>query len=134
MTRKTYVGPVPLTAVAIATNRSSSTSISCPSACRRALAWARCSAVVLGVGYQTVIPRPRRAGVFGMLRTTCLWPRNPMRAAVVAPAMTDRTSWPSRSCGPISRPTRASIWGLIARRTTSAPSTASVFEAVVRIP
>ena len=30
--RNTYVGPVPLTAVAIATKRSSSTSISCPSA------------------------------------------------------------------------------------------------------
>ncbi len=72
--------------------------------------------------------------MFGMLRTICLWPRKPMRAAVVAPAMTERTSWPLFSFGPISRPTRASIWGLIARRITSAPATASAFEAVVRIP
>ena len=36
-----------------------------------------------------------------------------------------RTSWPRRRCGPISRPTLASIWGLIPSRITSAPSTAS---------
>ena len=50
------------------------------------------------------------------------------------PASTDSTSWPCRSCGPISRPTRASIWGLTARMMTSAPATASTFEATARIP
>ena len=72
--------------------------------------------------------------MFGMLRTTWSWPRNPISAAVVAPAMTDRTSWPSRRLGPISRPTLASIWGLMARTTTSAPAIASMFEAVTRMP
>ncbi len=69
-----------------------------------------------------------------MLRTTWSWPRIPVRAAVVAPASTLRTSWPRRRCGPISRPTLASIWGLIPSRMTSAPSTASTFEATVRMP
>ena len=35
------------------------------------------------MAYQTVIPLPSRAGVFGMLRTTWSWPRIPIRAAVV---------------------------------------------------
>ncbi len=56
--------------MAIATNFSSSTSISTPSADRSAFAWARCSGVVSGVAYQTVIPWPSWAGVFGMLRTS----------------------------------------------------------------
>ena len=134
ITRKTYVGPVPETAVAMATIFSSSTSISWPRAPSSAAAWARCSSVVSGVAYQTVMPLPSRAGVFGMLRTTWSWPRKPVRAAVVAPARTLSTSWPRRRCGPISRPTLASIWGLIPNRMTSAPSTASVFEATVRMP
>jgi len=70
MTRKTYVGPVPETAVAIATIFSSSTSISTPSVARSAFACSRCSGLVSGVAYQTVIPRPSWAGVFGMLRTS----------------------------------------------------------------
>ena len=57
-----------------------------------------------------------------------------MRARVVAPARTLRTSWPGRRCGRMSRPTRPSIWGLIARITTSAPSTASPLAATARIP
>ena len=73
-------------------------------------------------------PCPSRAGVFGMLRTTWSWPRRPVRAVVVAPARTLRTSWPRARCGPISRPTLASIWGLMPSRMTSAPSTASTFE------
>ena len=36
----------------------------------------RWSSVVSGVAYQTVMPLPSRAGVFGMLRTTWSWPRN----------------------------------------------------------
>ena len=116
ITRKTYVGPVPLTAVAIATNFSSSTSSCLPSAPSRVAACSRCSGVVSGVAYQTVMPLPRRAGVFGIARMTWSWPSVPVRAAVVAPAMTDRTSWPRRRCGPISRPTRPSIWGLIAEQ------------------
>ena len=88
---------------------------------------------VSGVAYQTVMPLPRRAGVLGMLRTTWSWPRIPVRAAVVAPARTLRTSWPRRRCGPISRPTLPSIWGLIPNRMTSAPSTASTLLATVRI-
>ncbi len=55
-------------------------------------------------------------------------------AWVVGPASTETTSWPVRRCGPISRPTRASICGLTARMTTSAPSTASRLEATTRIP
>ena len=66
--------------------------------------------------------------MFGMLRTTWSWPRIPVRAAVVAPARTLRTSWPRRRCGPISRPTLASIWGLIPNRMTSAPLTASTLD------
>ena len=62
------------------------------------------------------MPLPRRAGVFGMLRTTWSWPRSPVSAAVVAPASTLSTSWPRRRCGPISRPTLPSIWGLIAEQ------------------
>ena len=76
---------MPLTAVAIATIFSSSTSSWTPRAPSRAAAWARCSSVVSGVAYQTVMPLPRRAGVLGMLRTTWSWPRMPVRAAVVAP-------------------------------------------------
>ena len=34
--------------------------------------------VVSGVAYQTVMPLPRRAGVFGMLRTTWSWPSVPI--------------------------------------------------------
>ena len=55
-------------------------------------------------------------------------------AAVVAPATIDRISWPSRTWGAMSRPTRTSIWGFTASRTMSAPSTASPLEAVTRIP
>ena len=112
MTRKTYVGPVPLTAVAIATIFSSSTSSWAPSAPSRAAACARCVSVVSGVAYQTVMPLPSRAGVFGMLRTTWSWPRMPVSAAVVAPARTLSTSWPRRRCGPISRPTLRQHLGL----------------------
>ncbi len=118
----------------MATNFSSSTSSSAPRAERIAFAWARWSAVVSGVAYQTVIPRPSWAGVFGMLRTSSRCPSSPSSAVVVAPAITLRTSWPGARCGPISRPTLASICGLTVSRTTSAPATASTLLAVTRMP
>ena len=133
MTRNTYVGPVPLTAVAIATNFSSSTSSWAPSAPSSAAACSRCSSVVSGVAYQTVMPLPSRAGVFGIARMTWSWPSVPVSAAVVAPAMTESTSWPRRRCGPISRPTVPSIWGLIANSTTSASRIASALPGTTRI-
>ena len=51
-----------------------------------------------------------------------------------APAMTLMTSWLRRSTAPARAPTRLSIWGLMPRTTMSAPSTASVFDSVVRMP
>jgi hypothetical protein len=57
-----------------------------------------------------------------------------MSARVVAPARMLMTSWPGSSRPRISRPTRASIWGLIASSTTWAPSTALAFESTVRMP
>ena len=73
---------MPLTAVAMATNFSSSTSISCPSAReQRARPAPRWSSVVSGVAYQTVMPRPSWAGVLGMLRTTWSWPSTSASAA-----------------------------------------------------
>ena len=65
---------MPLTAVAIATNFSSSTCSSAPSAPRRAAVCARCRSDTAGVAYQTVIPRPSWAGVFGIARTMASWP------------------------------------------------------------
>ena len=72
--------------------------------------------------------------MFGIARMTWSWPRVPVRAAVVAPAMTDRTSCPRRRWGPISRPTRPSIWGLMANSTTSAPSIAATLSETTRMP
>src|SRR6476646_5719149 len=57
-----------------------------------------------------------------------------MSALVVAPARTLRTTWPRTSDGPISRPTFASIWGLIPRSTTSAPSIAPRLSPTTRLP
>ena len=88
-----------------------------------------------GVAYQTVMPLPIRAGVLGIARTTWSWPSVATRALVVGPGehRQHELALPAGS-GPISRPTRASIWGLTARMMTSAPATASMFEATVRIP
>ena len=61
---------MPLTAVAMATIFSSSTSSSLPRARSSAAAWVRWVSVVAGVAYHTVMPLPSRAGVLGMLRTT----------------------------------------------------------------
>ncbi len=81
------MGPVPLTAVAIATWRSSCTSNSRPSAASIARVRALPTSSTLSVAYQTVTPRPICAGVFGMQRTTAGWSRPSPSAVVVAPAM-----------------------------------------------
>src|ERR687887_482184 len=72
MSKKTYVGPVPETAVAMSTRSSSSTNTSSPSAPRMARAWDRCASSQAGVAHHTVMPRPTWAGVFGMDRTAHL--------------------------------------------------------------
>ena len=88
MTRKTYVGPVPLTAVAMATSFSSSTSSCSPRLPSSDAAWSRCASVTSGVAYQTVMPRPSWAGVLGMLRTIWRW-RSTLARAVVRGAGDD---------------------------------------------
>ncbi len=59
------------------------------------------------------MPLPSWAGVLGMLRTIWRWRRTLPSAVVVAPARMLMTSWPSRSAGASSRPTRGSICGLM---------------------
>ena len=135
ITRNTYAGPVPETAVAIATHFSSSTSSSAPSAPSSARAWSRWSAVVAGVAYQTVMPLPMRAGVLGIARTTWSWP-SVADEGVGRRAREDRQhELAAAQARARSRlPTRASICGLTARMTTSAAATASTFEATVPMP
>ncbi len=69
-----------------------------------------------------------------MARITWWWSSAATSTVVVGPASTDNTTWPSRRCGPISRPTRASVCGLTASRMRSASAIASAFEATTRMP
>ena len=127
---------MPLTAVAMATSFSSSTESSAPRLPSSVAACARCASVTSGVAYQTVMPRPSWAGVLGMLRTIWRWLEDVGQRRVVAPAMMLISSWPSRSTGASSRPTLASICGLIPSTMTSASRTASTFDSTAwsRVP
>ena len=86
MTRNTYVGPVPETAVAIATSRSSSTSNCVPRAPSRVAACSRCSVGVSGVAYQTVMPLPELRGRVGHAPHDLAVAEMARQRAVVAPA------------------------------------------------
>ena len=125
---------MPLTAVAMATSFSSSTESSAPRLPSSVAACARCVSVTSGVAYQTVMPRPSWAGVLGMLRTIWRCFRTLVSALDVAPAMMLISSCPSRSAGASSRPTFASICGLIPSTTTSALRTASTFDSTAWTP
>ena len=117
MTRKTYVGPVPETAVAIATNFSSSTSSSAPSAPSRAR---RLGALLGGrLGRRVPDGHPLAEPGRGVGHAP-----DDLVVAEEAGQRRRRGARRGRSgpagrgsrCGPISRPTRPSIWGLIAEQ------------------
>ena len=134
MTRNTYVGPVPETAVAIATSFSSSTSIWAPSAPRRLAACSRCAVDVSGVAYQTVMPRPSWAGVLGMLRTTSRWPE--VADQRLRRGAGEDADHELARLEPTSNlaPDPGEHLGLDPSRTTSAPAIAAAFAVDDRMP
>ncbi len=92
MSRNTYVGPVPESAVAMSRYDSSSTISSSPNAARISRVRSRCAAVTAADGNHAVMPMPTCAGVFGIVRTIegCASPAS--SDLIVAPATIESTS------------------------------------------
>ena len=118
----------------MATWRSLCTSNSRPSADSIVRVRALPCASTLGVANQTVTPWPICAGVLGMQRTSAGWSRPAPSALVLAPAMMLITSCSGLSFPRSSGITSASICGLTARSTMSAPRAASALLSVVPTP
>src|SRR4029077_1376099 len=132
--RKTYVGPVPESAVAMSTRFSSSTISSSPSAPSIAFARSRCSASTDVVDVHAVTPMPTCAGVFGMARTIAAWSRPWRSARRVAPATMEMTSLSSSSFPRSSRITVPRTCGFTESTMTCASAAASAFDASAFTP
>jgi hypothetical protein len=80
------------------------------------------------------MPSPTWAGVLGITRTIASAPRPWRSVSMVAPATMESTIAPAGTCPLRPAMTVASIWGLTANITTSAPATAAVFSATAATP
>ena len=103
--RKTYAGPLPLSAVAMSTYFSSGTYSSSPSAERIVRALSTCTSDTSGVAVHTVMPMPIWAGVLGMARTTSGCPKNDTsRSKPASPQVSTAEAAPPPACPPGGQP------------------------------
>ena len=125
ITRNTYAGPLPLTAVTTSSRLSSLTQTTSPTALRIRSASARSSVRDASKSARPVTPRPISAGVFGMLRTMRRCPPSQReRSLERMPAATLTTSGPLNKAA-IESATSRICCGLTARTTISAESNAA---------